>query len=56
MWDESVGDLEILTGIGAKTAALTFAVDQVVEFTTSMLLLERADHVRTPTATFGELW
>jgi len=31
-WDESVGDLEILTGIGAKTAALTIDSSQGATF------------------------
>ena len=31
IWDESVGDLEILTGIGSKTSALTITVNQSVE-------------------------
>ena len=33
VWDESVGDLEILTGVGAKTAALTINADQSVDIT-----------------------
>ena len=33
VWDESVGDLEILTGIGAKTSALTINADQSVDIT-----------------------
>ena len=32
-WDESVGDLEILTGIGAKTTALTIDASQNATFT-----------------------
>ena len=31
IWDESVGDLEILSGIGSKTSALTVTVDQSVQ-------------------------
>jgi len=32
LWDESVGDLEILTGIGAKTSALTIDATQGATF------------------------
>jgi len=32
LWDETVGDLEILTGIGAKTAALTLDASQNATF------------------------
>lgn len=32
VWDETVGDLEILTGIGAKTSALTIDLNQVATF------------------------
>lgn len=39
LWDESIGDLELLTGIGAKTAALTLQPDQDALFGGSILAL-----------------
>ena len=62
IWDESEGDLEMLTGTGSKLAALTLTTSQdavfnrTVEIGEEILFTERADHVFTPVATRGILW
>jgi hypothetical protein len=65
IWDESVGDFEILTGSGTKASNLTLSGGAGLQLATfanavaigaGLKLTERADHANTPAATFGEMW
>ena len=54
LWDESVGDLEILTGTGVKTTALTISAAGI-DVTGDILMAEQAA-ATDPGAAHGKLW
>jgi len=56
-FDESAGEWTLSTNVKASRAdAITVPSSGVVRLNQTLRMTERADHLETPTATFGELW